>query len=155
MARLTSLSYGGTAAIVTSMSLVVGLDTAMGSRAALVSSLLVVALADNLSDSLAIHMYQEAERLAPRRALRSTLLNFVVRLLVATTFVVQGWLLPSGLLVPVTLGWGFLLLGVLTALIARERGIAVGPEIGKHLTTAAAVLALSRVIAGWIAARLH
>ena len=39
------------------------------------------------SDSLSIHMYQEAERLEGKGALRTTLANFVSRLLVALSFV--------------------------------------------------------------------
>jgi len=57
MAKLTTLSYGGTAAIVTGMGLVVAFDAGTTSKATLISSLLVVAIADNLADSLAIHVY--------------------------------------------------------------------------------------------------
>ena len=44
MARLTTLSYGGTAAIVTGMGLVVAFDAGTTSKATLISSLLVVAI---------------------------------------------------------------------------------------------------------------
>ena len=150
MAKMTTLSYGGTAAIVTSMGLVVGLETAASSRAAVVSGLLVVAVADNLSDSLAIHMYQESEQLDAGRAFRSTVVNFVVRFLVATTFVLLALLLPLKLLVPVALCWGTVLLGTLTYLIARDRRISPAVEIGKHLAAAVVIIGVSRALAGWI-----
>jgi hypothetical protein len=41
---------------VTSVELVVGLGVAAVSRAAVVSGLLVIALADNVSDSLSVHL---------------------------------------------------------------------------------------------------
>ena len=88
MAKLTTLSYGGTAAIVTGMGLVVAFDAGTTSKATLVSSLLVVAIADNLADSLAIHVYQESENLDPRKAFRSTVANYVTRLVVAGSFVI-------------------------------------------------------------------
>jgi short subunit fatty acids transporter len=42
--------------------------------------------------------------------------------------------------------WGVGLLVVLTAMLARERGVRVAPEVGKHLVAAAAIVVLSRFI---------
>ena len=80
-------SYGGTAAIVTSIGLVVGFAAASVSRMAIVGSLLVVGIADNLSDSLSVHLYQESEGLEPMDAIRSTASNFAVRAGVTASFV--------------------------------------------------------------------
>jgi len=63
MINPTRFSFGGTAAIVTSMALMAGFDAANAGRATLVSALLIAAVADNLTDSLSVHMYQESERL--------------------------------------------------------------------------------------------
>jgi hypothetical protein len=52
-------------------------------------------LADNLTDSLSLHVYQEAERLNGRTAFRATLTNFGARVLVALTFVVIVLVLPA------------------------------------------------------------
>ena len=40
--------------------------------ATIVSGLLIVGFADNMTDSLSIHMYQEAEKLEERAAFRVT-----------------------------------------------------------------------------------
>ena len=56
-------SFGSTSAIVTSMGVIIGLGAATARTATIVSSLLIFAVADNISDSLSIHMYQEAEKL--------------------------------------------------------------------------------------------
>jgi len=63
MIKPTRISFGGTAAIATSMALIVGLDAANAGRTVIVSALLIAAVADNLTDSLSVHMYQESERL--------------------------------------------------------------------------------------------
>lgn len=118
---LAWISFGGTAAIVTSMGLILGLEAAASSRQAILSALLIVALADNLSDSLSVHVYQDAEQLESREAFRSILANFVTRLLVALSFVVLVITLPSDLLAAATIAWGFLLLALLTFRIARAR----------------------------------
>ena len=154
MALLTTLSYGGTAAIVTGMGLVVAFDAGTTSRAALVSSLLVVAIADNLADSLAIHVYQESENLPSRRAFRSTVANYVTRLMVAGSFALLALLTPAPSLVPVVLAWGTALLCTLTYFVARARGAAPGLEVIKHLAVATFVIMVSKAIGVWILAHV-
>jgi VIT1/CCC1 family predicted Fe2+/Mn2+ transporter len=153
MARLTALSYGGTAAIVTGMGLVVAFDGGTTSRAALVASLLVVAIADNLADSLAIHVYQESENLPSRTAFRSTVANYVTRLMVAGSFAALALLTPAPTLVPAVLAWGMALLCTLTYFVARGRGASPGLEVLKHLAVAVVVIVVSKLIGAWILAR--
>ena len=150
LAKLTRASYGGTAAIVTSMGLMVGLTAGRDARAAIVARLLVIAVADNLSDSLAIHMYQESENLEVHSAFRATVFNFVARLLIGSSFVVLALFLPFGLLVPVGLAWGLFLLGTITYQLARQRQANPLSEVAKHLALAAAVIVMSRIIGTFI-----
>jgi vacuolar iron transporter family protein len=154
VAALTQMSYGGTAAIVTGMGLIVGFDSATASKATLVGSLLLIAVADNLADSLAIHAYQESERLAQKEAFRSTVANFLTRFLVAGSFVILVLALPAGRVAPVALAWGMVLLGTLTFFVARHRSVAPLPEVAKHLAVAVMVIIVSRAIGTWILARV-
>src|SRR5581483_4947091 len=84
--KLRRVSFGGTSAVVTSIGLTVGFATATANRAALVGSLLIVGIADNITDSLSVHVYQESEGLEPGQAIRSTASNFATRLVVTATF---------------------------------------------------------------------
>jgi VIT1/CCC1 family predicted Fe2+/Mn2+ transporter len=143
-------SFGSTAAVVTSMGIIVGFDAATMPRATVVTGLLVIALADNLSDSLSIHVYQESERLEARAAFRATVTNFLARLIVAMTFVAIVVLLPARWTTPASVGWGVLLLSALSVSVARARGAPPALEIAKHLAVASAVIALSRLAAAAI-----
>jgi hypothetical protein len=145
--RLSRISYGGTAAIVTSMALIVGLDTAASAKSTVITALLIAALADNLTDSLSVHVYQESERLQEREAFIGTVSNFATRLIGCLTFVVLVALLPQRVIVTAAVAWGMTLLAVLTSLLARERKVGVISEVAKHLLAAAVVLALSRAVA--------
>ncbi len=53
---IRNFSFGGPAAVVTSLGLIIGLDAAPAARATIVGSLLIVAIAGNLTDSLSIHI---------------------------------------------------------------------------------------------------
>ncbi len=132
------------------MGIIVGFDAASGARATIITSLLVVAIADNISDSLSIHLYQEAEKLEQRAAFEATLTNFVARLLVVLSFVAWVAVLPARWVVPVVLGWGMSLLAFISVLVARARDASPRSEVAKHLTVAAVVIVLSRLAASAI-----
>jgi VIT1/CCC1 family predicted Fe2+/Mn2+ transporter len=154
-ARLNRYSFGSTSAIVTSIGLVVGFGAATAPKPAMVSGLLIIALADNITDSLSIHVYQESEHLEGRAAFRATLTNFAARLVVAASFVVLVLASPARLVTPAVLAWGLALLASLTYALARSRGVRAGPEIGKHLVVAVLVVAVSKWLGALIQAYVH
>jgi len=150
MVDVRKVSFGGTAALVTSMGLIVGLDAATTARGVVVGSLLIVGLADNLTDALSVHVYQESEGLPERQALLTTVTNFGARLGVSLSFVAIVALLPTDVAIVVAVGWGLLLLSGMTYLLARSRRVRAGPEILKHAAVAIVVIALSKAIGAWV-----
>jgi len=143
-------SYGATSALVTGMALVSGLDAANGRRLTIITGLLIFAIADNLSDSLSIHVYQESERLNERAAFRATLANFATRFALSLSFVLIVVLVPVPFLVIVAIIWGSGVLCMMTAVLARQRGVSVASEVAKHLALAAVVIAGSKGIGAWL-----
>lgn len=150
MFRTRRISYGGTAAIVTSTALIGGLGAANASRPLIVSALLIAALADNLTDALSIHVFQESEHLAEREAFAGTATNFLVRLLLCISFVPLVVFFPPTHAAALAVVWGAFLLAVLTYLVARERKVAPLPEVLKHLLVAAAATVASLLVGHWI-----
>ena len=126
-----TVSFGNTAAIVTSMGLIVGLDAATAKSAAVVGSLLLAGLADNATDSLSVHIYQESERLPERQAFRTTLINFAARFSLSLSFALL-----------------FVLL--LSYLVARTRSVSAFGEIWKHGAVAVVVILISKAVGVWI-----
>jgi len=150
--KTKKISYGGTAAVVTSMALINGLIAADATKPVIVSALLIAALADNLSDTLSIHIYQESEQLNKRDALTGTITNFLTRLLFGISFVLLVGLFPLPYVAKAAIIWGMLLLAILTYLVARERKVKPLPEVLKHLLIASVVITVSMMIGHWIGA---
>jgi Na+-transporting NADH:ubiquinone oxidoreductase subunit NqrB len=150
MVKINRISFGGTAAIVTSMALITGLNAVNAGKSTIVSALLIAAVADNLTDSLSVHIYQESERLERREAFLGTLSNFVTRFTVCLSFalIVMQW--QGRVAAAAGIIWGMSLLAALTYVIARERKACVVSEIAKHLVVAAMVLFVSQGIGRWI-----
>ena len=155
MLKMSRISYGGTAAVVTSTALVSGLSAADATRPIIVSALLIAALADNLIDALSIHVFQESERLDQKDALTGTITNFVARLLLCVSFVALVVSLPLAHAAEAAIIWGVALLAVLTYLVARERNVQPLPEVIKHLLVAAAAIVVSSGIGHGIRAVLR
>jgi hypothetical protein len=154
--KLPSVSFGAVSAIVTSLGLIIGFGTAGISKPTVVAGLLVVGLADNLTDSLSIHIYQESEKLLGERvAFRATLGNFVTRLVISLSFVMLVLAFSSVNTILASLAWGVSLLTGLTWLVARSRGANVTAEIIKHLAMVAVVVAVSRGIGTFIGAYIQ
>jgi len=150
MIRPSRISFGGTAAIVTSMALIAGMEAAEAGKAGLISALLIAAVADNLSDSLSVHMYQESERLEQKDAFIGTVANFATRFVVCLSFVLIVTTLPRHLVAFWSVAWGFALLTVLTYILARYRGVSAFSEVAKHLGVAVAIIVVSQWVGHWI-----
>jgi VIT1/CCC1 family predicted Fe2+/Mn2+ transporter len=152
--RTSRISYGGTAAVVTSMALIRGLSAVEATKSVIVGALLVAALADNLADALSIHIFQESERLGQKDALTGTIANFVTRLLLCMTFVALLGLFPLVHAVTAAIAWGMVLLVTLSYLVARERQVKPLPEVVKHVVVASAAIVGSGAIGHWIGVAL-
>lgn len=150
--KTRKISYGGTAAIVTSMALISGLGAANATKPVIVSALLIAAIADNLTDALSIHVYQESEQLDQKDALTGTITNFLTRLLLGISFVLLVGLFPLSYATKAAITWGILLLAILTYFVARERKVKPPREVLIHLAVACVVITVSIMIGHWIGA---
>jgi vacuolar iron transporter family protein len=150
MIKPTRISFGGTAAILTSMALLVGLDAANAGKATMVSALLIAAVADNLTDSLSVHMYQESERLERKEAFLGTLSNFATRLIVCLSFILIVMLFREHSAAVAGIIWGMSLLAGMTYMVARRPQVSTMSELAKHLTMALVIVFVSREIGRWI-----
>ena len=150
----TRFSFGATAAIITNLALVAGLRTGEYARPSIIGGMLVIAVADNISDAIGIHIYQESELLETREVWLSTATNFITRLMVSLTFITLVFFLPIKLAVISTLVWGALLLSVMSYMIAKDKGIKPHLAILEHLSIAATVVIASNFIGQLILERL-
>jgi hypothetical protein len=141
--RLPAVSFGAASAIVTSMGMIIGFGAASISKPTIIAGLLIVGLADNVTDSLSIHIYQESERLEQKAAFRATIGNFATRLIISLSFLVLVFAFSGANMLLACLGWGVLLLATLTWFVAKNRNANVLTEVVKHLAVAATVIAAS------------
>jgi VIT1/CCC1 family predicted Fe2+/Mn2+ transporter len=151
----TRFSFGATSAIITNLGIITGLDTLTHPKLSIIGALLVIALADNLSDSFGIHIYQESEHIGKKEVWLSTLTNFLTRLFVSSTFIILIIVLPIRLAVVCSVVWGLLVLTVMTYTIAKQQKINPFSAIFVHLTIAVIVVVASNFIGAFVITRFQ
>jgi len=151
MSFKTGLSFGLTSGIITTLGLIVGLHSGTHSRPVVIGGILTIAIADAFSDALGIHIAQESQNRHPSRDIwESTLATFVSKFVFAMTFVVPVWAFPLGSAIIVSIVWGFLLLAVLSFVMAKEQQVRPWPVILEHVGIAALVVTITHVVGDWI-----
>ncbi len=152
--RQTRFSFGAVSAIITNLGIITGMDTLTHPKVGIIGALLVIALADNMSDSFGIHFYQESECVGKREVRLSTFTNFLTRLLVSLTFIALIVLLPIEIAVVCSVVWGLLILAAMTYLVAKHAGTNPWKAVLVHLSIAVIVVAASHIVGGLVVGRL-
>ena len=150
MPQLTRYSFGATSAIITCLAFIISLGKITNPKYTIIGSLLVIAIADNISDSLGIHIYQESDLKRTEVVRISTFFNFITRFFVVFIFIFFILFLPLLYASALSLIWGISLLIVLSYYIAKEQKINPYKAIIEHIGIAVVVVIASNYISEWI-----
>lgn len=143
----TGLSFGLASGIITTLGLMVGLDSSTHSRLAVLGGILTIAIADAFSDAVGIHFSEEAEaKHTPGEIWASTLSTFAAKFVIAMTFVAPLVLLPLQEAVIVSIVWGLSLLGAFSHYLARKGGVKPWEAVSEHLLIAVVVVIITRYV---------
>ncbi len=147
----TGVFFGATSGVITTVGLIAGLYAGTESVVAVLGGILVIAVADAMSDALGIHLAQEADPDATSEHIWSaTFSTFFTKFIVALTFAVPVMWLPLETAVMASIGWGLLIIGLLSWFLARSQQNAVLPVVLEHLGIAIAVIIISYYIGVWV-----
>ena len=149
----TGLFFGATSGVITTIGLIVGLNSGTQSVIAVLGGILVIAVADAMSDALGIHLAEESDPDTDHSHVWSaTIMTFVTKFVFSISFAVPLLLLPLGPAVIASVVWGLLVIVVLSYFLARSQKERPLYIIGEHLGIAVLVLVLSHYIGVWVAA---
>jgi VIT1/CCC1 family predicted Fe2+/Mn2+ transporter len=115
----------------------------------MIGALLLIAIADNISDTLGIHIYQESEAIS-NDIKYTDLTNFVTRLIITLSFVLLLILFPTTSAKIISIFWGTIILSTLTYFISKNKGTNPASEIIKHLFIVFIVIVVSQIIGNFI-----
>ena len=140
-------SFGLTSGIITTLGLMVGLYSSTGSNKVVIGGILVIAVADALSDSLGMHVSEEAENHhTAKQVWQSTIATFISKFVFALTFVIPILLFPLLTAIIVSVVWGLSLISIFSYYIAKQQKIKPYKIIAEHLIIAIFVIIITHYI---------
>jgi VIT1/CCC1 family predicted Fe2+/Mn2+ transporter len=150
----TGVCFGLTSGVITTLGLMVGLNSGTHSKPAVLGGILTIAVADAFSDALGIHIAEESENTHSHWEIwQSTIATFVSKFLFALTFAVPVLLLDLSTAVIVSVVYGLSILGALSFYLAREQGDIPAKVVAEHLGIALLVIVATHTVGQWIGGR--
>ncbi len=147
----TGISFGLTSATITTLGLIMGLESSTHSSTVVMGGILTIAIADAMSDALGIHISEESKNSDDGAGVwEATLATFASKFLFALTFAIPVLLLPLGSAIIISIGWGLLVLAVLSYTIARTNNEPPLNVIGEHIFIAVLVITITHYLGAWI-----
>lgn len=150
--RKTGFHFGLTSGVITTMGLMVGLDSSTHSSAVVISGILIIAITDALSDAMGIHMSEESEaKHSEKEIWEATLTTFFSKFIFALTFLVPILLFKLSTAIIVGVAWGLLVITTSSYNMAmHEKKKNPYRAVFEHLVIAIVVVILTHVMGGWI-----
>jgi VIT1/CCC1 family predicted Fe2+/Mn2+ transporter len=147
----TGVFFGATSGVITTVGLIAGLHAGTESVVAVLGGILVIAVADAMSDALGIHLAEEANPDSTSEHIwAATFATFYTKFIVAITFAIPLLWLPLDTAVIVSMCWGLFVIAFLSFFLARSQGNSVMPVVLEHLGIAIAVIIVSHYIGVWV-----
>ena len=149
----TGLFFGATSGVITTIGLIVGLNSGTKSMTAVLGGILIIAVADAMSDALGIHLAEEANPDTDHAHVwAATIMTFLTKFVFSISFAVPLLLLPLSPAVIASVVWGLIVIVVLSYFLAKSQDESPLYIIGEHVGIAVLVLVLSHYIGVWVAA---
>ncbi len=127
-------NFGLTSGTITTLGLIIGLQSGTGSRLAVLGGVLTIAIADSFSDALGIHMSEESiNGHSKKHVWEATIFTFLAKLIFTLTFAIPVLLFNLRLAILISIIWGFLLLTISSYKIAKDQDDNPWKVIGEHL----------------------
>jgi vacuolar iron transporter family protein len=147
----TGLGFGVTSGIITTLGLMVGLNSGTQSVLAVVGGVLTIAIADAFSDALGIHVSKEFENKSSSKEIwESTLVTFLSKFFMALLFIFPILIFKLKTAVIISVIMGISLLAIFSYIIAKEKKTKPLHVILEHVTIAAVVIIISQLVGSFI-----
>jgi VIT1/CCC1 family predicted Fe2+/Mn2+ transporter len=147
---LSKFSFGATSAVTSSLALMIGLNQLGVSNIGIIGALLVIAFADNIADSLGMHVYAESK--SKDHTKLNTITNYLTRLGITLLLIAFVVALPMPYSIAASVIVGLAILAALSYLIAKAHRRNPVRAVAEHLVVAILVLVASQLIGSAIRA---
>lgn len=148
------LSFGLNSGIITTLGLIVGLDSGTHSKTVVIGGILTLAVADAFSDALGIHISEESENKHTEKEIwESTIFTFLSKFIFTLMFIIPVLLFSLEKAIAVSVAWGLTVLAMFSFFMAKEQKTNPCKVVIEHLFIALIVIAITHFVGGWVRVR--
>lgn len=147
---LSKFSFGATSAVTSSLALMIGLNQLEVSKLGIIGALLVIAFADNIADSLGMHIYAESKSKGHPKL--NTITNYLTRAGITLLPIAFVLALPMPYAIATSIVLGMAIIAVLSYFIAKTHHLSPSRVIAEHLAVTLLVLVASQLVGSSIRA---
>lgn len=150
-AIIHGVDFGLTSGIITTLGLIVGLDSSTHSKTVVLGGIFIIAVADALSDALGVHISIESEnKYKVREIWQSTLATLLSKFIFALSFIIPILLFNLKTAVIISIIWGLFLIGWFSYYIAKRRKANIARVVLEHLLITISVILASYYVGSWV-----
>jgi len=141
------IGFGLTSGVITTLGMIVGLHSGTHSKLAVEVGIIVLAIADALSDAMGIHVSEEAEMEHTTKEIWETsFFTLISKLFISLTFIIPIIFLELSTAILTSIFWGLLLITVFSFYMARSQKQNPYKIIAEHTILTALVILLAHYI---------
>ncbi len=149
-----ALSFGLTSGVITTLGLMVGLNSGTHSKLVVIGGILTIAVADAFSDALGIHVSEESENVhSAKEVWMSTVFTFISKFIFPLTFILPVIYFELSKAVVINIIWGLSVLFFLSYRMAREQNKPAWKVVAEHVFIAIAVILITHFLGTWISTK--
>jgi vacuolar iron transporter family protein len=138
------IGFGLTSGVITTLGLIIGLNSGTHSKSVIIAGILIIAIADAFSDALGVHISEESEKNNSQKHIwNTTFATLLSKLFFALTFLIPILLFNLNLAIIISLIWGLLLITIFSYYIAKGNKLKI---ILEHLTITILVIIATHFI---------
>lgn len=141
------LNFGLTSGVITTLGLMVGLNSGTHLKLAVIAGILTIAVADAFSDALGIHLSRESENnSSPKEIWAATISTFLFKLIFASSFAIPIICFDLRTAVIIGIIWGMVLIILASYFIAKGTNQRPLNVIGEHLSISILVIIIANYL---------
>ena len=141
------MSFGLTSGIITTLGLMIGLNSSTNSKLVVIGGILTIAIADSLSDSLGIHISEESENKHTEKEIwESTFFTFLSKFTISSSFIISIIFLELNYAIWISIFWGLTLLCLFSYILSKDQNVQSWKVVIEHLIIGLIVIFLAHYV---------
>ncbi|MBU1129279.1 MAG: hypothetical protein KJ949_01460 [Nanoarchaeota archaeon] len=145
------LGFGITSGVITTLGLIIGLYSSTNSKITIIGGIIIIAVADSLSDAFGIHISEEyASKNKEKDIWRATFSTLFFKFIFAITFIIPFLFFKLSLAIIINIIWGLVLISIFSYYTAKKHKTSVKKAVLEHLVISIVVIVLTYFIGMFI-----